>query len=470
MPSWHQHHEGDPRGLFGDRFAPIASAHRSLILRADGACRGNPGPASIGVALFDATVDGAQRPDATPIASISAAIGTTTNNVAEWKAVVSGLELAVELGARDVLLLLDSKLVVEQLSERWRVRDAKLAPYYDEAHALLARLSKWSARHVPREQNGRADELANEALDRALVGGPAWVTRRPEAPTSDRATSAATLDDASLLHESVSARAATRVTFLGCGASRGVPRVGCRCAVCLSRDVRNHRTRSAALVEWIDGESGAARSIVIDPGMDLRMQALRFGIERLDGALVTHIHVDHTGGIDELRAYTDAQDEVLLLGAGPETAAELRQRWEYAVDGRTAPGHGIPALRIEVAEPTLRVAGRHFEAIPIVHGKREAHGWRSGGFAYLTDVAHVAPTSRTRLLGLDLLVVSALRDLAHPTHQTVDEALELVAALAPARAVLTHLDHDLDYEELAGRLPDNVFAAFDGLVVAVPSR
>ena len=257
---------------------------------------------------------------------------------------------------------------------------------------------------------------------------------------------------------------------MGCGASRGVPRVGCRCAVCLSRDLRNQRTRSAALVEWSDAETGALRSIVIDPGMDLRRQALRFGVERLDGALVTHIHVDHTGGIDELRAYTDAQDEVLLLGAGPGTAAELRQRWEYAVDGRTAPGHGIPALRVAVADPTVHIAGRTFEAVPIVHGRREAHGWRSGGFAYLTDVASVAASSRSRLLGLDLLVVSALRDLPHPTHQTVEEALELIAALAPARAVLTHLDHDLDYEELAGRLPANVFAAFDGLVVTVPSR
>ena len=368
----------------------------------------------------------------------------------------------MELGAAEVRLLLDSKLVVEQISARWKVRDAKLAPYRDEAQALLLRLERWSARHVPREENGRADALANEALDRAQIGGPAWVTRRPD----DAATRAVPPD----LVDGAAECAATRITFLGCGASRGVPRVGCRCAVCLSRDTRNRRTRSAALVEWRDAVSGASWAIVIDPGMDLRSQALRFGVNRLDGALVTHIHVDHTGGIDELRAYTDAQDEVLLLGASPATATELRQRWEYAVDGRTAPGHGIPALRLEVAEPTLQIAGRRFEAIPIVHGRREAHGWRSGGFAYLTDVAAVPAASLARLQGLDLLVVSALRDLPHPTHQTVDEALALIRALAPKQAVLTHLDHDLDYEDLAGRLPPNVFAAFDGLVVEVAAR
>ena len=153
---------------------------KTLILRTDGACRGNPGPASIGAALYDARVAGASKPDATPIASISAAIGTTTNNVAEWKAVIAGAELALELGATTLSLLLDSKLVVEQLHGRWRVRDAKLAPLCDEAIRLLSQFKSWEARHVPRAQNGRADALANEALDRALRGGPARVVRRPD--------------------------------------------------------------------------------------------------------------------------------------------------------------------------------------------------------------------------------------------------------------------------------------------------
>jgi len=414
---------------------------RAYIIRTDGACRGNPGPASIGVALYDASTHGSDDPDATPIASISAAIGTTTNNVAEWRAVVAAIDFAAELGAREIDLLLDSKLVVEQLQGRWRVRDAKLAPLCDEALKGLTRFAHWSARHVPREQNGRADALANEALDRALRGGPAWVARRPQDTVAPAVT-------ASVGSES-SATAASRITVLGSGASRGVPRVGCRCGVCLSRDQRNRRLRSSVLVEWLDGVT--ERGVIIDPGMDLRQQALRHGVTRLDGALVTHIHVDHTGGIDELRAYTDAQDAVLPIGAGEATADELRKRWEYAVDGRTAPGAG-------------------FQAIPIVHGKRPAHGWRSGGFAYLTDVSSVPAASRDLLGDLDLLIVSALRDLPHPTHQTVDEALELIRAVAPRRALLTHLDHDLDFEDLAARLPAGVAPAFDGLVVEVPAR
>ena len=158
------------------------------------------------------------------------------------------------------------------------------------------------------------------------------------------------------------------------------------------------------------------------------------------------------------------------VGAGPETCVELLRRWEYAFDGRTAPGHGIPALRLVEARPHVQIRGRTFEAIPLVHGRRPAHGWRSGSVAYLTDVSSVAPSSRERLKGLDTLIISALRDLPHPTHQTVEEALAVIAALEPRRAILTHLDHDLDYQELAARLPDGVLAGFDGLVVEVPAR
>ncbi|MFM8689601.1 MAG: MBL fold metallo-hydrolase [Candidatus Limnocylindrus sp.] len=440
---------------------------RALIARTDGACRGNPGPASIGVALYDASRDGAAHPSAQPDATISAAIGTTTNNVAEWKAVISAIELAAELGASELQLFLDSKLVVEQLNGRWRVRDAKLAPLCDEARARLTRFAVWSATHVPREENHQADALANEGLDRALRGGPAWVVRRPDDVARSRGASSS---NGLASDDGGSSRSATTLTLLGTGASRGVPRVGGRCEVCISKYVRNQRLRSSLLMEWRDAVTATSRAVIVDPGMDLRQQSMRFGITRLDGALITHIHVDHTGGIDELRAYTDAQEEVLDVGAGPETCTELLRRWEYAFDGRTAPGHGIPSLRLVEAVPHIQLGGRAFEAIPLIHGRRPAHGWRSGAVAYLTDVSGVSQASRERLRDLEILIVSALRDLPHPTHQTVEEALALIADLGPRLAILTHLDHDLDYQELSARLPQGVLAGFDGLVVEVAAR
>jgi probable phosphoglycerate mutase len=151
-----------------------------LIVRTDGAARGNPGPASLGAVLIDAAGPDARRPDAVPLASVSEYVGVQTNNVAEYTAVLRALAMAEELGARDVELLLDSKLIVEQLHGRWRVKDAKLIPLHAEARARLARFGRWAASHVPRAQNRQADALCNEAIDRVQAGGARVVVVRPK--------------------------------------------------------------------------------------------------------------------------------------------------------------------------------------------------------------------------------------------------------------------------------------------------
>jgi ribonuclease HI len=150
-----------------------------LIIRTDGAARGNPGPASLGAVLIDASMPGGRRPDAAPLATISEYLGVQTNNVAEYTGVVRALALAEELGARAVDLLLDSKLIVEQANGRWKVKDAKLIPLHHEVKVRLARFSGWSATHVPRAQNKQADALCNEAIDRAQAGGARVVVVRP---------------------------------------------------------------------------------------------------------------------------------------------------------------------------------------------------------------------------------------------------------------------------------------------------
>ena len=151
-----------------------------LIIRTDGAARGNPGPASAGAVLIDAAAPGARHPAADPMATLSEYLGVQTNNVAEYVALVRSLELALRLGATEVDLLLDSQLIVEQLNGRWRVKDQKLRPLWGEARQLLARLDRWSAVHVRRSENAAADRLANEAIDRAQAGGTASVIRLPD--------------------------------------------------------------------------------------------------------------------------------------------------------------------------------------------------------------------------------------------------------------------------------------------------
>jgi ribonuclease HI len=155
------------------------STRRGFVIRTDGAARGNPGPASSGAALYDLARPDARDDRAVPDASISDYLGIQTNNVAEYTAVVRALALATELGAREVHLLLDSKLIVEQVAGRWRVKDAKLIPLWTAARRSLAAFERWSATHVPRAQNSVADALANEAIDRVALGGAASVVRRP---------------------------------------------------------------------------------------------------------------------------------------------------------------------------------------------------------------------------------------------------------------------------------------------------
>jgi ribonuclease HI len=148
-----------------------------LVIRTDGAARGNPGPASLGAVLIDGSRADALDPLAPPDATISEALGIQTNNVAEWTGVVEALKLAGRLRAEKVDLFLDSKLIVEQLHGRWRVKDAKLAPLHATAKGLLGGFRRWSATHVPRAQNSQADRLANEALDRVAAGGASRVAR-----------------------------------------------------------------------------------------------------------------------------------------------------------------------------------------------------------------------------------------------------------------------------------------------------
>ena len=156
-----------------------AGPRRGFVIRTDGAARGNPGPASLGAALFDLDRPDARDDRAEPDASISDYLGVQTNNVAEYTGVVRALDLARDLGALEVHLLLDSKLIVEQLAGHWRVKDPKLIPLWAEARSALGGFDRWSAAHVPRALNSVADRLANDAIDRAQAGGPDSVVRRP---------------------------------------------------------------------------------------------------------------------------------------------------------------------------------------------------------------------------------------------------------------------------------------------------
>jgi ribonuclease HI len=136
-----------------------------VLIRADGAARGNPGPAAAGAVIIDGSLEDAGDPDTEPVAVIARALGIQTNNYAEYMGVILALEKALEMGAREAELVLDSKLIVEQLAGRWKVKHPAIKPLVTRANALLSQLDRWSIRHERREFNRAADALANLALD-----------------------------------------------------------------------------------------------------------------------------------------------------------------------------------------------------------------------------------------------------------------------------------------------------------------
>jgi ribonuclease HI len=139
---------------------PNANDLPEFVIHADGACRGNPGEAGIGVILADS--------EGRTIKEMKSFIGMATNNAAEYRAVILGLEKALELGAGSVILYLDSELVVRQIHGEYRVRETTLKPLHQKALDLLQKFSRYVLHHVPREENRRADQLANEAIDQRV--------------------------------------------------------------------------------------------------------------------------------------------------------------------------------------------------------------------------------------------------------------------------------------------------------------
>ena len=252
-----------------------------------------------------------------------------------------------------------------------------------------------------------------------------------------------------------------RVTFLGTGTSHGVPMIGCRCAVCTSPDPRDQRLRPSILVELATGGS-----LLVDTAPDLRAQALRYSVRRVDAVLFTHPHADHLLGLDEIRRFNTLQHAVIPCYGDPGTIAEIRRVFAYAFEPRQH-GGGVPRLELIPVSGPFVVAGTVVTPVPVMHGHLPIYGYRIGSFAYLTDCSAIPDGAWPLLDGVRTLVIDALRHVPHPTHFTVAQALEAVARLRPARALLTHIAHDLGHAETAGRLPQGVELAYDGLIVDI---
>jgi phosphoribosyl 1,2-cyclic phosphate phosphodiesterase len=247
------------------------------------------------------------------------------------------------------------------------------------------------------------------------------------------------------------------LTVLGSGTSMGVPTIGCDCAVCHSSDPHDRRTRPSVLVEY------NRHAILIDTTPDFRQQAIRENISRLDAVLYTHTHADHILGIDDLRPLSFLhKPNRLPLYAHPEAADFIRNMFRYIFVADYKFG-GLPLVEMKALEGPLDLFGATFTPIILIHGEAEIYGFRFGSAAYLTDHSEIPEKSLTKLGGLDVLFLDALRYKPHPTHSTVENSLKVVEQLKPRRAFFTHICHDLPHQATNASLPGNVRLCYDGM-------
>jgi phosphoribosyl 1,2-cyclic phosphate phosphodiesterase len=235
--------------------------------------------------------------------------------------------------------------------------------------------------------------------------------------------------------------------------------IGCACPVCTSADPRDSRWRPSIYVELPD------LAVLVDTATDLRAQALRFRVARVDAILFTHSHADHVMGLDEIRRFNALQQGSIPCFADPLTAGEIRRTFAYIFESRTPKAGGLPQLELFTVDGEFCLGRTPITPVPLLHGRRTILGYRVGPFAYLTDCNQVPEASWPLLAGVDLLVVDALRHRPHPTHFSVGEALEVVQRVKPSRAWFTHIAHDLPHAATCARLPAGVELAYDGLTL-----
>lgn len=252
-----------------------------------------------------------------------------------------------------------------------------------------------------------------------------------------------------------------KVTILGTGTSGGVPSLGCDCEVCRSTDPHDKRLRCAALIET------STTRVLIDCGPDIRQQLIPLPFAPINGVLLTHIHYDHVGGIDDLRPF--AKFGNINIYADEKTERHIHNIMPYCFGKHLYPG--VPPLvlhRLTKHKP-VRIGDLEIIPIEVMHGKMPILGFRIGHFAYITDMKTIAPEELEYLKGVRVLVVNALRfEKEHHSHQLVSEAINFSKNINAEKTYLTHVTHQIGlHTETSHRLPNNVFLAYDGMSFTV---
>lgn len=254
-----------------------------------------------------------------------------------------------------------------------------------------------------------------------------------------------------------------RIVVLGSGTSQGVPIIGCKCRTCLSDNPKDKRLRVSVHITTDKG-----LKLLIDTSPDFRQQMLTNKITDIDAVLYTHSHIDHIMGLDDIRQINQLHRKKVDVYGNEDTLNYIKKSFSYIFDPNTYKGGGIPQINMNVIGlESFNVKDEIIIPIEYFHGPTVVWGYRIGDFAYLTDCSSIPEKEFSKMKNLKVLIIDALRYRPHPTHLSIDEAVEISKRINAGKTYFTHITHDVLHDEANAGLPGRIEIGYDGLVIEI---